>query len=212
MMQSLIGPRVRLRPLLSSDAPALVAAAADGELWRLPYTVVPSADTVGDYLRTALEGQAAGTVLPFAVELLASGRLVGSTRFWKVDGVNRKLEIGHTWLAASWQGTFVNPEIKWLMLGHAFEALGCLRVQFTTDERNARSRAAILRLGAKEEGIIRYERIMPDGHKRNSVRFSLIEDEWPQVRRNLERRLHPADGSSPTPERSPAGVALRSGG
>ena len=188
-IETLTGPRVRLRPLLASDAPALVAAATDGELWRLPYTVVPSAATVQDYLRTALEGQAAGTTWPFAVEVLATGQVVGSTRFWKVDRVNRKLEIGHTWLSASWQGTFVNPETKWLMLGVAFGRLGCVRVQFTTDERNARSRAAILRLGAREEGIIRYERIMPDGHKRNSVRFSIIEEEWPEVRRRLEHRL-----------------------
>lgn len=188
-IEPLIGPRVCLRPLLASDATALVAAAADGELWRLPYTVVPSAATVQDYLAAALAGPAAGTAWPFAVELLTTGQVVGSTRFWKVDRVNRKLEIGHTWLAASWQGTFVNPETKWLMLGFAFGRLDCVRVQFTTDERNARSRAAILRLGAKEEGIIRHERIMPDGHKRNSVRFSILDHEWPLVRRGLEGRL-----------------------
>jgi RimJ/RimL family protein N-acetyltransferase len=175
-----------LRP---ADAPALVAAAADGELWNLPYTVVPSADTVDDYIGQALAGKAAGTVMPFVITLLATGDVVGSTRFWKIDRTHRKLEIGSTWLRESWQRSFVNTETKYLMLRYAFEDMGCVRVQFTTDEINAKSRAAILRLGAMEEGIIRHERLMPDGRKRNSVRFSIIDDEWPGVRSRLEEHL-----------------------
>ena len=186
---TLTGPRVRLRPLEAADAAALVAAAADGELWNLPFTVVPSAATVDAWIATALDGRRAGHVLPFATELVATGQVIGSTRFWKIDPRNRKLEIGSTWIAASWQKSFVNTEAKWLMLRHAFDVLRCVRVQFTTDEINEKSRAAILRLGAQQEGLVRNERIMPDGRKRNSVRFSIIDDEWAGVREALEARL-----------------------
>jgi len=194
---TLAGPRILLRPLLASDAPALVDAAADGELWNLPFTVVPSAATVDAYLRTALDGRAVGTVMPFATVIRDTGRVIGSTRFWKIDRNNRKLEIGSTWIAASWQKTFVNPEAKYLMLRPAFEDMACVRVQLTTDEINAKSRAAILRLGAKQEGIVRNERIMPDGRKRNSVRFSIIDDEWPQVKARLEERLRASQEPGP---------------
>jgi len=188
-MHTLEGQRILLRPLQASDADALVQAASDGELWNLPFTVVPSHSTVDRYLHQALSGRDAGTVLPFVIVLKATGEVIGSTRFWKVDPVNRKLEIGSTWIATRWQKTFVNTEAKYLMLRHAFEVLNCVRVQFTTDETNPKSRAAILRLGAQQEGIVRHERIMPDGRKRNSVRFSIIDDEWPQVRLGLEAKL-----------------------
>ncbi len=188
---SLTGPRIVLRPLAAADAVALVAAAADGELWNLPFTVVPSAATIDTYIGAALDGHAAGSVMPFVIVLRETGQVIGCTRFWKIDRNNRKLEIGHTWLAASWQKTFANTEAKYLLLRKAFEQMGCVRVQFTTDETNAASRAAILRLGAKEEGVIRHERIMPDGRKRNSVRYSIIDDEWPAVKAKLEQRLHP---------------------
>jgi N-acetyltransferase len=198
-MEPLIGPRIRLRPMLASDGPGLVEAAGDGELWKLPYTVVPSAVTVDSYIRTALEGRADGTVIPFVIQILEPERLViGSTRFWEIDWEHKKLEIGWTWLSASWQRTFVNTEAKLLMLRFAFERLNCVRVQFTTDEINEASRAAILRLGAKEEGILRRDMIMPDGRKRNSVRFSIIDDEWPDVRRGLEERLGGSSGSNPS--------------
>ncbi|MEI6205430.1 MAG: GNAT family protein [Desulfuromonadales bacterium] len=188
-MKILEGATIRLRPLAVSDGPALVQAATDGELWNLPFTVVPSVDTVDDYIRTALEGQSAGTVLPFVTELLENRQVVGTTRFWKIDRRNRKLEIGHTWIAASWQKTRVNTEAKLLMLEYAFEKLGCVRVQLTTDERNERSLRAILRLGAQQEGIVRNERIMPDGWIRNSVRLSIIDSEWPAIRHSLEEKL-----------------------
>lgn len=190
---TLSGQRIVMRPLLASDADALVEAAADGELWSLPFTVVPSAATVQAYIARALDGQRQGHVMPFVTTLRDTGQVIGSSRFWKIDRDNRKLEIGHTWLARSWQRSFANTEAKLLMLGEAFESMGCIRVQLQTDERNAASRAAILRLGAQQEGILRYERIMPDGHKRNSVRFSLIEDEWPEVKRRLQARLEQLD-------------------
>ncbi|MEK7915219.1 GNAT family N-acetyltransferase [Burkholderia contaminans] len=185
----LTGERVELRPLDSSDRQALLDAAADGQLWNLKVTVVPGPQTIDAYIDTALQGHSAGTVMPFAIVDRASGRVIGSTRFWKIDRKNRKLEIGHTWLSESAQRTRANTEAKWLLLGYAFDVLQCVRVQFTTDELNEKSRAAILRLGAKQEGIVRHERIMPDGRKRNSVRFSIIDDEWPEVRARLLAKL-----------------------
>lgn len=185
---TLSGETVELRPLREADAAALIEAAADGELWNLKVTVVPGPASVEAYIAKALEGERAGTVMPFAI-VQRDGRVVGSTRFWKIDRVNRKLEIGHTWLAASVQRSSINTEAKYLLLTYAFDTLDCVRVQFTTDELNEKSRAAILRLGAQQEGIVRHERIMPDGRKRNSVRFSIIDDEWPQVREGLRARL-----------------------
>ena len=196
---TLNGERVLLRPLERADRAALLDAAADGELWNLSVTVVPNERTVDRYIDTALAGRDAGTVMPFVVVRLDDGRVVGSTRFWKIDRVNRKLEIGHTWLAASTQRTGINTEAKYLLLTHAFEAMQCVRVQFTTDELNEKSRAAILGIGAKQEGIVRHERIMPDGRKRNSVRFSIIDDEWPVVKAMLRSKL------SPPAQRAPSG-------
>ena len=189
MTPTLQGSLVTLRPLLKTDAPLLIDAAEDGELWSLPFTVVPSADTVDSYIQKALKGQADGTVIPFAVTLSSNQRVIGSTRLWKIDRENRKLEIGHTWYSQSWQKTAANTESKLLLLRYAFEQLKCVRVQFTTDVLNKRSQAAILRIGAFQESIIRNERIMPDGRKRTSIRYSIIDDEWPQVQSNLERRL-----------------------
>ena len=189
MQPTLIGQAVELRPLLQEHAQALLDAAADGQLWNMKLTVVPGSETVGSYIATALEGRAAGTVMPFVVVRRDTGAIVGSTRLWKIDRVNRKLEIGHTWLGESVQRSAVNTEAKYLLLSHAFEAMQCVRVQFTTDELNEKSRAAILRIGAKQEGIVRHERIMPDGRKRNSVRFSIIDEEWAEVKVMLERKL-----------------------
>ncbi|QGZ64303.1 GNAT family N-acetyltransferase [Paraburkholderia acidisoli] len=186
---TLSGANVELRPLRATHAPDLLAAAADGELWNLKVTVVPGPQTVDSYIARALEGERAGTVMPFVIVDTTQDRVVGSTRFWKVDYANRKLEIGSTWLAASAQRSPVNTEAKFLMLTYAFDTLRCVRVQFTTDVLNDKSRAAILRLGAQQEGVVRHERIMPDGRKRDSVRFSIIDDEWPDVRARLAARL-----------------------
>ncbi|WP_236173492.1 GNAT family N-acetyltransferase [Pseudomonas pseudonitroreducens] len=185
----LIGQHVELIPLHAEHRDALLNAATDGELWNLKVTVVPGPDTVDSYLAKAEKGLEEGTVLPFAILDRRTDQIVGSTRFWKVDRANRKLEIGHTWLALRAQRTPINTEAKLLLLSYAFEQLDCVRVQFTTDELNEKSRAAILRLGAVQEGIVRHERIMPDGRKRNSVRFSIIDSEWPEVKARLLHRL-----------------------
>jgi len=186
---TLTGTTVELQPLQREHTAALLDAAADGELWNLKVTNVPGPDTVDTYIATALAGRDAGSVIPFTILRKSTGQVVGSTRFWRVDRVNRKLEIGHTWLAQSTQKTAINTEAKLLLLTYAFEVLDCVRVQFTTDELNEKSRAAILRLGAVQEGIVRHERIMPDGRKRNSVRFSIIDSEWPQVKAGLLAKL-----------------------
>jgi len=186
---SLIGQKIRLRPMTEQDAYALLLAASDGELWNMQLTNIPSPETVAQYINIAITGRNAGSVLPFVIEEIASGKPIGSTRLWKIDTQNRKLEIGHTWLSVSWQRTYANTEAKLLLLTHAFEVMNCVRVQFTTDELNEKSRNAILRLGAKQEGIVRHERIMPNGRKRNSVRFSIIDEEWPEVRGNLHSKL-----------------------
>jgi N-acetyltransferase len=183
------GQGIVLRPLVAEDAPALVAAAADGELWTVPYTVVPGPQTAGTYVATALAGMAEKTAQAFVVVERASGVVIGSSRLWKMSQPNRKLEIGHTWIARRHQGTRINPEMKLLMLQRAFEALGCVRVQLQTDERNLRSQAAIEKLGAVREGVLRHERIMPDGFIRNSVRYSIVDSEWPGVKAKLLARL-----------------------
>jgi RimJ/RimL family protein N-acetyltransferase len=190
----LSGRTIVLEPLQTSHESALLAAAADGALWKLKLTVVPGPDSVARYIERAIAGRTAGTVMPFAIVRREDNRVVGSTRFWKIDRSNRKLEIGHTWLSESVQRTGVNTEAKYLLLRHAFDVMGCVRVQFTTDELNQQSRAAILRIGAKQEGIVRHERIMPDGRKRNSVRFSIIDTEWPEVRAGLEHKMAKTDG------------------
>jgi RimJ/RimL family protein N-acetyltransferase len=185
----LTGKKIRLRPLLDDDAQTLVNAAFDGELWNLLYTVVPSKETVDQYITRAIDGRNAGTVIPFVIEDITSHKVIGSTRFWKIDSNNRKLEIGHTWYSKSFQKTYANTEVKYLMLSYAFEELECIRVQFTTDELNQDSRKAILRIGAKQEGIVRNERVMPNGRIRNSVRFSIIDDEWPAIKTLLEGKM-----------------------
>ena len=184
---TLRGKVVELQPLRPEHETGLLAAAADGQLWNLAVTVVPGPETVGQYIATALAGRQAGTVLPFVIMDLASGRIIGSTRFWKIDRANRKMEIGHTWLSGSMQRSGVNTEAKYLLLTYAFEVMNAVRV--STDELNEKSRAAILRIGAKQEGTVRNERIMPDGRIRNSVRFSIISSEWPDVKRMLEQKM-----------------------
>ncbi|TKC78223.1 GNAT family N-acetyltransferase [Trinickia terrae] len=197
---TLTGKTVELLPLQYGHAAALLDAAKDGELWNLKVTVVPAPDTIDAYLERALAGRRDGTVMPFAIARRDTGKIVGTTRFWKIDRDNRKLEIGSTWLAASAQRTGINTEAKYLLLACAFETMQCVRVQFTTDELNAKSRAAILGIGAKQEGIVRNERIMPDGRRRNSVRFSIIDTEWPEVKAMLEKKLPPRSLRSPPPE------------
>jgi RimJ/RimL family protein N-acetyltransferase len=184
---TLTGSRVTLRPLQRSDRAGMLRAAADGELWNLHVTSVPSADTIDAWIDRALAGREAGTMLPYVT--IVGEEIVGSTRFWKLDRQHRTVEIGHTWIAQSWQRSFVNTEAKLLMLAYAFDDLSMNRVQFMTDANNERSRAAILRLGAVEEGLLRKERIMWDGRARDSLLFSITDDDWPEVRGKLEAAL-----------------------
>ncbi len=185
---TLRGSHVLLEPLQPDHAEALARAAEDGELWRLWYTSVPSAKQVDSYIDTALEQQRAGRSLPFVVRDVA-GVVVGSTRYCNVDGPSRRLEIGYTWYARRVQRTALNTEAKRLLLGHAFETLGCIAVEFRTHWHNQQSRQAIARLGAKQDGVLRNHMIMPDGSYRDTVVFSVIDSEWPTVRRSLDFRL-----------------------
>ena len=189
-LPELIGQHISLRPLMSSDEADIIKAASDGELWNLTFTVVPSAKTAKDYIDKAIAGRNEKTVIPFVIVDNATNKVVGCTRFWKIDLTNRKLEIGHTWYSESYQRTYANTESKYLLLKYAFEELKCVRVQFTTDEINHKSRNAILRIGAKQEGIVRNERIMPNGRIRNAVRFSIIDSEWEKIKIDLIKRLN----------------------
>jgi RimJ/RimL family protein N-acetyltransferase len=183
------GRHVQLEPLTQAHGPALVAAASDGELWRLWYTGVPEAAGIGAYIEQALAGMTDGTVLAFAVRDRASGTLLGSTRYCHAEAAQRRLEIGYTWYGASVQRSAVNTECKYLLLRHAFEALDCIAVELRTHWMNQRSRAAIERLGAKQDGVLRNHRIMPDGSLRDTVVYSIIASEWPAVRQHLTFKL-----------------------
>ena len=183
------GQHVRLEPLSQDHAEALIAAAGDGELWNSTVTIVPSRHTMPGYIAATLNAQQQGREFPFVIIRKPSGQVVGSTRYFHIERDHRRLEIGYTWLAASAQRTAVNTEAKLLLLTHAFESLHCIRVEFVTDALNEQSRAAILRLGAKQEGILRNHMIMPSGRYRDSVSFSIIETEWPEVRARLEAML-----------------------
>ncbi len=186
---TLDGRYVRLRPLLATDAEALIKAASDGELWNSNITAVPNHETIQSYIRSALEGQDNGTELPFVIVLKSSNQIVGTTRYYEISPIHHRLKIGYTWLSASVQRTAVNTEAKLLLLTHAFEVLGTIRVAFLTDALNQKSRAAIIRLGAKEEGVLRSHMIMPDGRKRDSIYYSILLAEWPEIKTILESRL-----------------------
>lgn len=183
------GQHVRLEPLSSAYEKSLIDAVSDGELWNSTVTTVPSPATMTAYIASALEAQAQGRELPFVIIRKSSSQVVGSTRFYDIDRDHRRVEIGYTWLAASVQRTVVNTEAKLLLLTYAFEVLRCIRVAFLTDVLNQQSRTAILRLGAKQECILRNHMIMPNGRYRDSICFSIIETEWPEVKARLEAKL-----------------------
>lgn len=183
------GTHVRLEPLSMAHLDALCEVGLDEDLWRWTTNRVRTPEEMREYVTAALDAQSAGTALPFVIRESASGRIVGCTRYGNIDRVNRRVEIGWTWIGRPWQRTLVNTEAKYLMLRHAFEVLGCIRVEFKTDVLNARSRAALLRIGAKEEGIFRQHFITSTGRRRDSVWFSIIDTEWPQVKTALEEKL-----------------------
>lgn len=180
---------VQLRPLRAADKTQLVAAAADGRLWELWYTQVPSAETVDAYVDYALSEQAAGRALPFVVVEKTSGEVIGTTRLCNADTANKRLEIGYTWYASRVQRSAINSQCKLALLAHAFEQLGAIAVEFRTHWHNQASRAAIARLGAKQDGVLRSHRLDPDGALRDTVVFSILDSEWPTVRKSLQFKL-----------------------
>jgi RimJ/RimL family protein N-acetyltransferase len=183
------GQHVRLEPLSQAHEESLIAATGDGELWNSTVTIVPSRANMTTYIAAALDAQAQRRELPFVIIRKASGQVVGSTRFYDIERNDRHADIGYTWLAASAQRTGVNTEAKLLLLTHAFERWRCIRVGFLTDVLNEQSRTAILRLGAKQEGVLRNHMVMAGGRYRDSICFSIIEAEWPEVKARLQAKL-----------------------
>jgi len=186
---TLAGHGVRLEPLAREHRDALGAAAADGELWQLWYTSVPRPEETERYIAQALAGQDAGQMLPFVVRDVESGTLVGATRYHDIVKEAERVEIGYTWYAKRWQMTHVNTVCKLLLFGHAFEALGCKVVGLRTDNFNFTSQRAIAALGAKQDGVIRHHAPRRDGTVRDTVMYSVLASEWPDVKRHLELRL-----------------------
>ena len=186
---TLEGHGVRLEPLQASHQPELVKAAADGELWTLWFTTVPEPDKTKAYIETALKGQAEGTMLPWAVRELKSGAIVGSTRYHDIIAPAERVEIGYTWYAKRVQRSHVNTACKLLLFTHGFEKLGCKVVGLRTDNFNFRSQRAIEALGAKKDGVIRHHWPRRDGTIRDTVMYSVLAAEWPDVKRHLQSRL-----------------------
>ena len=184
------GAHVRLEPLAKSHLAGLAQVGLDEELWRWIPVAVRTVEEMAAYIETALQEQKRGVSLPFALIEKATGRAIGSTRYGNIDRMHHRVEIGWTWVARDWQRTAVNTEAKYLLLEHAFETLGCIRVELKTDSLNEKSRAAILRIGAKEEGLFRNHMITASGRIRHTVYFSLVDSEWPTVKARLESMLN----------------------
>ena len=186
----LIGNTVRLEPLREEHIKDLAKVGLEPKIWHfLRYGKVETEEQLGQWVRELLELQAEGTDLPFTVIQRATGKPIGCTRYLNIDPANRALEIGGTWYGLEYQGTLVNTECKYLLIKHAFEVLGCVRVWFKTDQRNKRSQHALEKLGVVKEGVLRNHMILLDGYIRNSVVYSLLPEEWPQVRQQLEAKL-----------------------
>jgi RimJ/RimL family protein N-acetyltransferase len=183
------GRGIRLEPLAAEHGEELATAVADGRLWELWFVATPEPEKIGSYIEDALKGQREGTMLPWAVRDLASGAIIGSTRYHDVVARIDRVEIGYTWYARSRQRTYVNTTCKLLLLTHAFETLGCKVVGLRTDGFNFRSQRAIEGLGAKKDGVLRHYGVRKDGSARDTVMYSILADEWPDVRRHLEARL-----------------------
>jgi len=186
---TLEGHRVRLEPLTVAHAEGLVDAARDGALWDLWFTSVPRPEETSAYIAAALAGATEGTMLPWAVRELTSGGIVGSTRYHDIVAPVDRVEIGWTWYAKRWQRSHVNTACKLLLLAHAFDALGCAVVGLRTDNFNFASQRAIERLGARRDGVLRHHMARRDGTARDTVMYSILRDEWPDVRRHLALRL-----------------------
>ncbi len=183
------GVHARLEPLAEAHLAELAEVGLDEELWRWIPTPVRTREEMAAYIETALNEEERGVSLPFAIVDTAAGRAIGSTRYGNIDRTNHRVEIGWTWIAREWQRTAINTEAKYLLLRHAFESLGCMRVELKTDSLNERSRAAILRIGAREEGVFRNHMVTASGRIRHTVYFSIIDSEWPAVKARLEAKL-----------------------
>jgi N-acetyltransferase len=188
---TLEGRHVRLEPLSHAHDADLSEIGLAEELWRWIPVPVRTPEEMSAYIETALNEQSRGVSLPFALIEKSNGRAIGSTRYGNIDRAHHRVEIGWTWVAPPWQRTALNTEAKYLLLKHAFEALGCIRVELKTDSLNERSRAAILRIGAREEGIFRNHMITASGRIRHSVYFSILNSEWPDVKSRLQAILLP---------------------
>ena len=186
---TLEGHGVRLEPLAREHHDGLVAAASDGKLWELWFTSVPEPAQMRRYISQALAGQEYGHTLPWVVRDLASGAIIGSTRYHDVVAEIDRVEIGYTWYGKRWQRSHVNTGCKLLLLGHAFDGLGCKVVGLRTDNFNFVSQRAIEALGARKDGVIRHHRARRDGSVRDTVIYSIIASEWPDVKQHLELRL-----------------------
>jgi RimJ/RimL family protein N-acetyltransferase len=182
---TLTGAHASVEPLGAEHEQALERAAADGELWRLWYTSIAPPGKMGQYIATALDMRERLGAMPFVVRENASGEIVGCTRYFNVDETNRRLEIGHTWYSKRAQRTAINTECKLMLLTHAFEKLACIAVEFRTHWFNHASREAIARLGAKQDGVLRNHQLMPDGSRRDTVVFSIIDGEWLAAKQHL---------------------------
>ncbi len=187
---ALEGQHVRLEPLAKAHLAGLAQVGLEEELWRWIPVPVRTAEEMAAYIETALQEQERGVSLPFALIEKATGRAIGSTRYGNIDCTHRHVEIGWTWVARRWQRTAVNTEAKYLLLKHAFETLGCIRVELKTDSLNEKSRAAILRIGAREEGIFRNHMITASGRIRHTVYFSIVDSEWPAVKARIGSMLN----------------------
>ncbi len=186
---TLDGQRVRLEPLSIDHLAALCEVGLVEEIWRWTTSLVLTPSDMRQYVEAALQEQAEGKALPFVTIDKASNKVVGSTRFGNIERTHRRVEIGWTWINPQWQRSHINTEAKYLMLRHAFETWQCIRVELKTDSLNEKSRTAMLRIGAKEEGTLRNHMITYTGRYRHSVYFSFIESEWPQVKANLEAMM-----------------------
>jgi RimJ/RimL family protein N-acetyltransferase len=186
---NLVGKVVQLVPLTVDHVDALCEVGFDAEIWRWMPKGVRDRGAIQEWVEEALTAQGAGSAIPFATTLLETGKVIGSTRFMNIDNSHRRAEIGATWITPIWQRSRVNTEAKYLMLRYAFEEQQRRRVEFKTSSQNLKSRAAILRLGATEEGTFRKHMIQEDGSNRDTVYFSIIDDEWPTVKARLEMAL-----------------------
>lgn len=180
---------VRLEPLSESHHAELCEVGLDPELWTWTNVGIATPQEMTEYIRAAQAAQAAGTALTFATTLRDSGRAIGGTRFMNIEPAHRRVEIGFTWIGCQWQRSAVNTEAKYLMLRHAFETWNCIRVELKTDVLNRRSREAIARIGATEEGVLRRHIITQSGRVRDTVYYSILDSEWPILKANLEQKL-----------------------